>query len=385
MGEPGETRDDYGFIELKVDRQVDATRQLSGRAFLNTFRYDGKYVSDGVPSTDEARNEQLGAEVALNWDIASSNRLTVGGEARHNLRAQYVLPELTPSKVFNLPNTVLSAYLQDEHQVTRTLSILAGLRHDVYELSENATSPRLAAIFAPSAGSTFKLLYGSAFRAPSPYEAADGGVLYKANFELRPETAHTVEAVWQQRLATNLLGSVSLFHYDMKDLIDLTLDPGDGLYQYRNVGDAEADGFEVELQGRLGGTGTGYPSYSYQHATDRATGLPAHQLAGPYAEGRRGAGGDRLARHRVRQRATNRAAARSRAPRPTPRSSPTSISSFPRAPRVSARGSLDRLELSLRLNNVFDASFATPGGVEHRQAAIAQDGRNVSAELRYRF
>jgi hypothetical protein len=37
------------------------------------------------------------------------------------------------------------------------------------------------------------------------------------------------------------------------------------------------------------------------------------------------------------------------------------------------------------LNNLFDASFATPAGVEHRQAAIAQDGRTVSAELRYRF
>jgi hypothetical protein len=49
------------------------------------------------------------------------------------------------------------------------------------------------------------------------------------------------------------------------------------------------------------------------------------------------------------------------------------------------RGALDRMELSLRLNNVFDAPFATPGGVEHRQAAIPQDGRTVSAELRYRF
>ena len=44
-----------------------------------------------------------------------------------------------------------------------------------------------------------------------------------------------------------------------------------------------------------------------------------------------------------------------------------------------------RLELSLRVNNVLDATYATPGGVEHRQAAITQDGRNLSVELRYRF
>ena len=58
---------------------------------------------------------------------------------------------------------------------------------------------------------------------------------------------------------------------------------------------------------------------------------------------------------------------------------------LPARSATSPRGTLERLELSLRLNNLFDASFATPGGVEHRQAAIVQDGRTVSAELRYRF
>ena len=43
------------------------------------------------------------------------------------------------------------------------------------------------------------------------------------------------------------------------------------------------------------------------------------------------------------------------------------------------------LQLSLRVNNLFDAVYATPGGVEHLQPAIEQDRRNVSAELRYRF
>ena len=55
------------------------------------------------------------------------------------------------------------------------------------------------------------------------------------------------------------------------------------------------------------------------------------------------------------------------------------------ARQANVHGMLQRLSLSLRLNNVFDASFATPAGVEHRQAAIVQDGRNLSAELRYRF
>ena len=86
-----------------------------------------------------------------------------------------------PTGELSRPNTVLSAYLQDEHQLTRSVSLLAGLRHDAYDNSDDATSPRLALIFAPTQRSTFKLLYGTAFRAPGPYEDADGGEDYKDN------------------------------------------------------------------------------------------------------------------------------------------------------------------------------------------------------------
>ncbi|HUQ14495.1 MAG TPA: TonB-dependent receptor [Gemmatimonadales bacterium] len=265
----------------------------------------------------------------------------------------------------------------------RTLSLLAGLRHDSYQTSQDATSPRLAVIFAPALGSTFKLLYGTAFRAPSLYETVDGGELYKTNPDLRPETAQTMEAVWQQRLAPGLLGSVSLFHYDMKRLIDLTQDPADSLYQYRNVGDAKADGVEIELQGRLRSSVAGYLSYSYQEATDRDTGerltnSPQHMLKAGTAldvTGWLGAAAD------TRYESGRRTLVGTE-------TDPAIISDvhlLVPAPPAAAGSLLQRLELSLRLNNVFDASFATPGGVEHRQAAIAQDGRTVSAELRYRF
>jgi len=384
-GDPSQTRDDYGFLELQFDRPVDNSRRVTARAYLNAYRYDGEYITAGEPSTDGARNEAIGAEAALHWDVASSNRLTVGGEARRDLRASYFIPRAFPRETdWSLPNTVLSAYVQDEHQLTRSLSVLAGVRHDSYATSQDATSPRLAVIFAPAHASTMKLLYGRAFRAPSPYEAADGGDGYKENPDLRPETAQTVEAVWQQRLSTGLLGSVSLFHYNVRRLIDLTLDPVDSLFQYRNVGDAEAKGFEVELQGRLGTSGTGYASYSFQDAIDRRTGQwltnsPRHMLkAGTTVDLTRwlGAGMD------TRYESGRRTLAGTE-------TDPAFISDLhfllPARSATSRRGPIDRLELSLRINNLFDASYATPGGVEHRQAAIAQDGRTVSAELRYRF
>jgi outer membrane receptor protein involved in Fe transport len=54
-------------------------------------------------------------------------------------------------------------------------------------------------------------------------------------------------------------------------------------------------------------------------------------------------------------------------------------------PSGSRLGLLDNAELSIRVTNVFGTTYATPGGVHLRQAAIQQDGRNLLAELRYRF
>jgi iron complex outermembrane receptor protein len=295
------------------------------------------------------------------------------------------MPRAFPRETdWSWPNTVLSTYVQDDHQITRALSVLAGLRSDAYQRIEDATSPRIAVILAPSRESTIKLLYGHAFRAPSPYEAADGGEGYKENTELRPETARTVEAIWQQRLSTALLGSVSLFRYRVSRLIDLTLDPADSLFQYRNVGDAEAKGVEVELQGRLGTGGTGYVSYSFQDASDRRTGQrltnsPEHLLkAGSAVDLTRWLGAGLDTRYESGRRTLSGT-----------ETEPVLVSDvhllLPARSSAGRRGPLDRLELSIRINNLFDAAFATPGGVEHRQAAIAQDGRNLSAELGFRF
>ncbi len=43
------------------------------------------------------------------------------------------------------------------------------------------------------------------------------------------------------------------------------------------------------------------------------------------------------------------------------------------------------LAASTRINNLLDTRYATPGGVEHPQPSIPQDGRTLNAELRHGF
>jgi outer membrane receptor protein involved in Fe transport len=55
-----------------------------------------------------------------------------------------------------------------------------------------------------------------------------------------------------------------------------------------------------------------------------------------------------------------------------------------RSPEGAPHG-LERFQMVLGMRNLLDTEWATPAGLEHRQAAIQQDGRTVSVELRYRF
>ena len=198
--------------------------------------------------------------------------------------------------------------------------------------------------------------------------------------ERRSGRAQAIARAIQQRLGRALLGTASAFRYHMSELIDLTSDSTDGLYMYRNVGKASATGAEVGLEARFGGA-LGYANYTYQHAWDEATdqvlsNSPSHMvkagISAPLANRVGGAFESRFESGRATLYGT--------------RTGAYTLSNvhvwFSPFGSLAAEGGL---QLSLRVNNLFNAEYATPGGVEHIQPAIEQDRRNLSAELRYRF
>ena len=76
------------------------------------------------------------------------------------------------------------------------------MRYDHYDTFGGTTNPRGALIYQPFDMTTIKLLYGTAFRAPSPFELYynDGNVTQKSNPNLQPENIETYELVLEQYL-----------------------------------------------------------------------------------------------------------------------------------------------------------------------------------------
>lgn len=357
-------RDTHGSVQLEYNRDLNAAYHLSARSYVDLFQLKGQASLGGarIPITGYSR--QVGAEAALRWDLLSSNRLTAGAEVRHAYHNDYLSGK-------SGQYTVISVYLQDEYQISRSLTVLGGLRFDHQRVSSGALSPRVAFIYAPSRHTTVKALYGQALRAPSVLEL--GTVVDGTVSDVQPETVKTLELLWQQQFGRGWLGTMSLYHYEARGLIE-AIDAN--LAKYANTGNAKAMGVEMGVQARPSQRMTWYGGYAYQNARDdeskvRLTNSPVHQLKGGLSM-------------RVLSWLRPAAELRYESPRRTVIDTKTNAFVLTNAHLLIAPSG-DRIALSVRLNNVFNVNYAMPGGVGNRQAAIMQDGRNISVQLHYRF
>src|SRR5207245_4562432 len=167
---------------------------------------------------------------------------------------------------------ILDFYGQDEFGLTRKRSLSAGMRYDHYYTFGGTTNPRLGLIYHPFAQTTFKLLYGSAFRSPSAYEMSYSGLgLFQANLQLQPETIKSYEIVAEQGLGEHFHLTAIVFRNQVGRLITQGLN-AEGLLVFENTRGARINGIETALDGRFPGGLQRRASYSYtddKHAGTR--------------------------------------------------------------------------------------------------------------------
>jgi outer membrane receptor protein involved in Fe transport len=280
-----ETTDEQAFVDLKYHDRLSDTLQVNANVYAGRYVYDGSYVYPGalppptVLSNDESRGNWWGGELRFLSTALARHKLVFGAEYRNNTRQDQSNYDVSPSYVLYLDDkrngSVSGIYAQDEYALSDRWTINAGARYDhiVQGTSENVLNPRLAVIYKPQAATTYKLLYGTAFRSPNVLEKYYGTVAggYKQNPDLAPEKIKTVEAVLERYLSDDLRITGSVFWYQTKDLINLMQDPVDGLLVYRNIDQAEARGVELEAERRWTSGQRLRMSYTWQRVENMAT------------------------------------------------------------------------------------------------------------------
>ena len=150
----------------------------------------------------------------------------------------------------NTSRTINFFSLQDEWQIGANLDLVSGVRYDNYSDFGDTINPRIALVWRASDTLTTKLLYGSAFRAPSFGELGlqnTPGVV--GNKNLAPETIDSYELGLNFRPRLYFQTSFNLFTYQAKDLIELR--PSAGSNQTSNARDQEGYGFEWGINWKL--------------------------------------------------------------------------------------------------------------------------------------
>ncbi|HXH28525.1 MAG TPA: TonB-dependent receptor, partial [Candidatus Polarisedimenticolia bacterium] len=375
------TIDRRAFLRVRYERELDRASRFDASVAYDAYRYDGTYIYSGVVEKDYGYGRWWSVDTQYARSFLEHHKLIAGTEYRNNLQQDQGVYDVNPAFTYlsdARSSSLWAVFAQDEVRLGTKVLINAGLRHDGYSTFGGTTNPRLGVILDAGADTTIKVLYGRAFRAPNAYELyyADG-LTQKANPDLTSESIATYEVAMEHAFGREARSVVSLYHYSIRDLINLETDPADMLLVFRNLDRVRADGAEAEIEGRLGERLEGRLSYAYQNAEDRATGewltnSPRHlaklNLTIPFRNERLQPS---LEVHYVGPRRTV---------------SGDRAGGFTTANLVLlCRRWIDGLALTAGIYNLLDRSYADPASEEHVQSVIPQDGRSYRLQLKYRF
>lgn len=187
-------------------------------------------------------------------------------------------------------NKSFSAYVMDEHKFSDRWTATAGLRYDKWStdgriLLPNKTeainydestydnwSPSASVMYKPEADSSVYLSWGKAFEAPSLYRmyssSYSSNVYNIANPNLKPQKAETFELGYKKDLNNKSAIGVSVYDTKYKGLLyknSLGVVDGMNATCYQNAGEAEAKGFELELNHNFDDKWSAFLNYTYQN------------------------------------------------------------------------------------------------------------------------
>jgi iron complex outermembrane receptor protein len=380
-----QTTDQRAYAALKFAYEIPWEVKLTANLYYDWSDFDGANVFyNPRPAVDVFHNLQTaqwwGAELQADKVFLDRYRFTLGGEYRDDfIQHQETVDEAAgtvPDSVHDRTRQSYGFYAEGDAGLlaSTNLHINAGVRFDKYGDFSGTANPRVALIYSPLEQSTFKAIYGTAFRVPNFFEIT----LESPSLGLGPEKIKTYELAFEQGIGAHFRGSVAGFYNDMKDLISLEPDPSGG-QSYQNIQGADAKGVEFALQGNWGGPEgiLGRLSYTLQKTRDKSTdevltdspeNLVKFNLSVPlwknkiyasaefqYTDDRKTFAGTEAGDFGV-----------------------LNLTLF-------SRNLVKGLELSVSVYNVFDRHYSDPATPFHVQDVIPQDGRLVYGKLTYRF
>jgi iron complex outermembrane receptor protein len=371
--------DERFFIESSYRKELNKNSSLLFRLYYDSYKYSGKYPTEGIFSFDESKGQWGGSEIQYYLEAGKRNILTAGVEYKYIPRADY--REWNNDSTYfnkNSPFSFYSVYAQDQIKVVKNLNLTMGLRFDKYSEFGHAASPRLALVYRYSTSSSLKLLYSEAFRIPNFYESFyESKDSQKPNPDIKAERIRTLEFCWLHKISGSVFGNFSVYRFSTFNLINQILDETDGLMEFQNIGKAIGTGAEYEIK--------------YEHPENKNQGFLNFSL-------------QRTIDNNTKELLSNSPEFMVKAGLVLNVSKYFNVvpEFFYETARKTLQGNntgevylfnlgintckfLKYFEISLKARNLLNRKYYYPGGNEHVQDALIQDSRNIYLKLTARF
>jgi len=369
------TTDEQGYAALKYEHSFQDDFDVTGRLYYDTYYHEIGYPF--VPHTfflEQDTGEWWGTEVQVNKRVWDKHEFTLGAEYRDDFKQQSAT---TGQATVVRDRQSHGVYFQSDIELLKSLHFDGGIRYDQYGNFDPAFDPRLALIYNPWDGSTFKAIYGTAFRAPNFTELSDPRFQ-----DIRPEKITSYELDYDQELGRHLRSSVSAFYNQMHNLI--VYDSGN----YTNF-NANTKGVEVALESSWTNGIRCRASYSFQYTKDGSVGWqipdsPEHlvkfNLSAPIIPDKLFAGLE-----------FQYTSSRDSLDTLTGPSGPITVQGVQAGGfgvvnfTLFSHNLLKNLDASATLYNILDCHYVDPATQAHVQDVIQQDGRSFRLSLTYHF
>ena len=288
--------DTYNLLNISKEWMPNPSNSLLQSFYVGTFAYDAKfpYDYDGTGATttniDALHGSWWGFENRLVNTRWSGQRWTLGFEFKANTRQDllnydrnhnnvpcvgyYVSKPCLDSQQQSRQATFMA---QDEIQIGSATLLTLGLRHDDFGSVGKFSSPRLGLVHDADGAGLFKILYGTAFRAPSVFERAYSTPSFMyGNPNLEPEKMRSLELTWEKQLSRQSRLSTTLYHLQISRMISAYANE-----MATNGVKTKATGLELEYEQRWNNGARLRTGYSLQRTTDENGALdnsPRHML-----------------------------------------------------------------------------------------------------------
>jgi outer membrane cobalamin receptor len=283
-----------GTYTRRFGRVTSATTLTGSRHEMDPQSGYQNVFSQMTRSYKYAYGSMLKGEQQLSWKPFSTLAVTTGGTVERFSAIPQTADLNSPIETQRVPGTLLftdiadpfyalhytntGGYVQGRYAVSSRVAVTLGARGDYNTRYGGTFNPRFGLVAQITPATTAKVLVGTAYLAPSPYQSyghygsfysLDGGATYQSDYwhvptpDLKPEKKATVEGTIQHAFGPSVSLSASAFRSHSTNLIQLSDPDQAGPGSYRgwpvayidfpvNEGDASTYGGTLGLEVQKG-------------------------------------------------------------------------------------------------------------------------------------